>query len=89
VSERWRPDHTVKPDLDKLLRSLKDALTRILWRDDAQVVSVCISKAYAPATDPAHTVIHITELLAPTPARTLTKPESLGSRLPLEDPSRA
>ena len=29
-----------KPDLDKLLRSVFDALTGIAWRDDSQVVSV-------------------------------------------------
>jgi len=70
VSERRRPMHTVKPDLDKLLRAIKDSLTKILWRDDAQVVSVCVSKAYAPATDPAHTVIRAIEivpLVAPAP----------------------
>lgn len=26
-----------KPDLDKLMRNLKDALTSVVWRDDAQV----------------------------------------------------
>lgn len=30
--------HVTKPDLDKLLRCAKDALTGIVWRDDAQVV---------------------------------------------------
>lgn len=29
--------HTVKPDLDKLIRCVKDALTGIAWRDDCQV----------------------------------------------------
>ena len=62
VSERKRPLMTVRPDSSKLLRAIEDALTKILWRDDAQVVSVCITKAYAPATEPAHTVIRITEL---------------------------
>lgn len=31
--------HVVKPDLDKLLRSTTDALTGILYADDAQIVS--------------------------------------------------
>lgn len=30
--------HITKPDLDKLLRCAKDALTGLVWRDDAQVV---------------------------------------------------
>lgn len=87
VSARTRPAHTVKPDLDKLLRSLKDALTKILWRDDAQVVSVCITKAYAPVTEPAHTVIHIIELLASVPDRATST--TMRAALPLlEDSSR-
>lgn len=32
--------HTAKPDLDKLLRCAKDALTGIAWKDDAQVTEV-------------------------------------------------
>jgi Holliday junction resolvase RusA-like endonuclease len=33
------PRHMVtKPDLDKLIRAALDALTGIIWRDDAQVV---------------------------------------------------
>lgn len=40
-------EHCKKPDLDKLLRATKDALTGVLWRDDSQVVSVTGTKAYA------------------------------------------
>lgn len=65
VSVRKRPAHTVKPDASKLLRAIEDALTTILWRDDAQIVTACISKAYAPATEPAHVEIRIHEILAP------------------------
>jgi len=37
-----------KPDLDKLLRAVKDGLTRAgVYRDDAQVVCVVASKAFA------------------------------------------
>jgi crossover junction endodeoxyribonuclease RusA len=38
---------TVKPDLTKLLRSTEDALTKVLWLDDTQVVEGHIKKAYA------------------------------------------
>ena len=38
-----------KPDASKLLRALEDALTGILWRDDAQVVNQHAYKRYAPA----------------------------------------
>lgn len=44
-----------KPDLDKLLRALKDGLTRGgIYRDDAQVVEIKASKAFAAGhQDPA------------------------------------
>lgn len=35
-----------KPDADKLLRATLDALTGILWHDDAQVVEVRAAKQY-------------------------------------------
>jgi crossover junction endodeoxyribonuclease RusA len=35
-----------KPDADKLLRATLDALTGILWYDDAQVVEVMAAKRY-------------------------------------------
>jgi Holliday junction resolvase RusA-like endonuclease len=36
-----------KPDLDKLARAVLDALTGIVWRDDAQVVELDVAKRYA------------------------------------------
>lgn len=37
----------VRPDLDKLVRSVEDALTLAgVWRDDAQVVKIAASKRY-------------------------------------------
>lgn len=38
---------TTTPDATKLWRSTEDALTGILWRDDAQIVTQIISKEYA------------------------------------------
>ncbi|MGA9668433.1 MAG: RusA family crossover junction endodeoxyribonuclease [Terracidiphilus sp.] len=43
-ASRTRP--TVKPDLDKLARSTTDALTGVLWADDAQVVEYSLNKIY-------------------------------------------
>lgn len=37
---------TTKPDATKLLRSVEDALTGIVWRDDAQVVEQVVWKCY-------------------------------------------
>jgi crossover junction endodeoxyribonuclease RusA len=39
--------HTKKPDLDKLVRAVKDALTGVLWADDSQVVTMTAAKRYA------------------------------------------
>lgn len=39
--------HIIRPDRLKLARSTEDAMTGIVWRDDAQVVSGPIEKAYS------------------------------------------
>lgn len=38
--------HVSKPDLDKLVRCVKDALTGVVWKDDSQVSVVRASKVY-------------------------------------------
>jgi len=40
------PAHITKPDSSKLLRSVEDALTNVLWRDDSQVVETVMMKRY-------------------------------------------
>lgn len=42
--KRWFP--VVKPDADKLARAILDALTGVLFADDAQVVELVIGKYY-------------------------------------------
>jgi Holliday junction resolvase RusA-like endonuclease len=49
VSLAKRPQPCVKPDLDKLLRSVCDALAGIAWNNDSQVVSIRGRKIYAVA----------------------------------------
>lgn len=39
--------HTQKPDIDKLTRSVLDALTGIVWLDDQQVCSLSVDKHWA------------------------------------------
>src|SRR5262245_61845112 len=46
ASVKKRPGHTVKPDVDKLLRATLDSLTGILYADDAQVVETHCRKHY-------------------------------------------
>lgn len=45
--------HTKRPDLDKLIRGATDALTGIVWKDDAQVVGIMATKAYTQRQDEA------------------------------------
>lgn len=40
------PHPIVRPDCTKLLRGVEDALTGVVWRDDAQVIEQAVSKSY-------------------------------------------
>lgn len=54
------PAHpTTRPDITKLLRAVEDALTGIVWRDDAQVVEQRASKVYG---EPARCEIAISPI---------------------------
>jgi crossover junction endodeoxyribonuclease RusA len=51
---------TVRPDVDKLLRSTFDALTISgFWHDDSLVVSVLAAKRYAAAGEPLGALIEV------------------------------
>lgn len=39
--------HLSKPDLDNLLKTVKDGLNGVIWRDDSQVAQVIASKRWA------------------------------------------
>lgn len=47
---------TTKPDIDNLAKSVKDGLTKIIWQDDSQVVSMNIRKFYSMTP---RVVVHI------------------------------
>jgi Holliday junction resolvase RusA-like endonuclease len=38
--------HTKKPDLDNLVKFVKDCLNGVAWRDDSQVVKITATKVY-------------------------------------------
>jgi Holliday junction resolvase RusA-like endonuclease len=40
---------TGKPDVDNSVKLLADALNGVLWKDDAQIVSLSVRKSYAEA----------------------------------------
>ena len=48
---------TVKPDATKLWRSTEDALTGIVWRDDAQIVTQSQAKRWADGRPPGCLII--------------------------------
>ena len=45
--------HTKRPDVDKLIRGATDALSGILYKDDAQIVRITATKAYVATQDEA------------------------------------
>ena len=45
--ERGEIRHTKKPDIDNMLKFVKDCANGILWRDDSQVVGIWSKKLYA------------------------------------------
>lgn len=45
-SKQYREYPNVKPDIDKLIRSILDALTGVFYRDDSQVIQINASKLY-------------------------------------------
>lgn len=60
-SAKGRRLPTVKPDADKVLRALLDALTGVAYADDAQVVDVSVSKRYGADT---RTTVQVSEVMA-------------------------
>jgi Holliday junction resolvase RusA-like endonuclease len=40
--------HTKTPDVDKCIRALSDALTKVVFQDDAQICDLVAMKRYAP-----------------------------------------
>ncbi len=46
--DRTQRYHTKRPDLDNLVKSVKDALNGIIWKDDSQVVKLKAEKKFGP-----------------------------------------
>lgn len=62
VSPKKRGYMTVAPDLSKLVRGIEDAMTGVLYRDDAQIVEIVARKVYGASDEPSHAQITLTEL---------------------------
>lgn len=63
----------VMPDTTKLLRALEDALTGIVWRDDAQVVTQVARKRYAAQGAPERAEILVMEVALAEDLNSITR----------------
>ena len=75
-----RPMPISKPDADKLARAVFDALTGVIYADDAQAPSTTIDKVWAPEPKKAGVVVTISRL-EHTPDRVLSALRSVGMRV--------
>lgn len=48
---------TIKPDGDNLIKAVKDALTGVVWEDDAQVFSGAYVKLYCAGGEQPRTIV--------------------------------
>ena len=60
-------EHTKRPDLDNLVKAIKDALRGVIYHDDAQIVRLMAGKVYS---DSPGVEISITHVLPRLPAQT-------------------
>ncbi len=51
--------HTIKPDIDNLIKSFKDALNGVVWKDDSQVWMGSYTKCVAAGNESPHVVATI------------------------------
>lgn len=61
-SSKWRMYNTCTPDIDKLTRAVLDALTKVVYVDDSQVIGLDIEKGYVDSTAEDVTLVDIYEL---------------------------
>jgi Holliday junction resolvase RusA-like endonuclease len=72
--------HTIRPDADKLLRCAKDALSKVVWRDDAMVVDAYAHKRYCGAQEIPRAEITVRSVAwdLPKPVRHSDEPSLFG-----------
>lgn len=69
--------HVKAPDCSKLLRSTEDAMSGIVYRDDAQIIEIVAGKYYTGTTDPPHVNIRVEPANALRPVEVPAAPLSL------------
>jgi len=73
----FTPRAIKRPDLDKLVRAVLDAVTDTILADDSQVVGLRADKRLAELGEPPHAQIGVQPL--PPNGRIITKPEQAGT----------
>ncbi len=64
-TKRWKTKpmpryrHTIAPDVDNLIKGVCDALNKLAWSDDKQIVTVCCNKWVAAGDEQPHVVVNI------------------------------
>jgi Holliday junction resolvase RusA-like endonuclease len=76
--------HVKKPDLDKLLRSVNDSLSAIVFRDDSQVCELVAVKHYAAPGGIPHVHIRVEPTAGDVPLRVPAAPLPLFSEVCIE-----
>lgn len=66
--------HTKKPDIDKLVRAICDALSQLVFRDDSQVCELVTAKHYAAEGQAPHVDIRVEATAAIEPIRVPAAP---------------
>lgn len=74
--------HTKKPDVDKLVRACFDALSHVLFRDDAQVCELVTAKYYAREGEAPHVDIRVEATAALEPVSVPAVPMPLFQVVP-------
>lgn len=62
LKDRLDVHHAQKPDIDKLTRSVLDALTGVLWLDDSRVVELGAGKRFANPGEAPGVHVMVTQL---------------------------
>lgn len=74
--------HTKKPDVDKLVRAVFDALSQTVFRDDAQVCELITAKYYAHEGEAPHVDVRVEATAAIDPVSVPAAPMPLFEVVP-------
>lgn len=74
--------HTKAPDCDKLVRAAGDALSKVVYRDDAQVCEIVAAKYYAPEGTPPYCTVTVEATLGIRPTYVPAAPMPLFADAP-------